>query len=416
MISDEYDDVADEPVGGTRWKLVFAILSFSVLAFACWSVWPSPPPKPPEGVKQADYDKAAQEFSAKAHRRAEHSDTLVTLAESAMRRNRVSDAMKLLEQIPFSDAQNGQGALRRRAQLALKDNRIEVAESALTELLKRAEADGTTDTDECRFAKEMLGFIYAIELRFHERRQIMSKLREEVLLEPLLAAQFHFPALIPWRSPQQRERLMEFLEKDPGNLRLLVAYARHLTGEGRTDDAEKLLAVVLQQHPKDLSAIAARAECFYAKSQWDELQTLLKSAPAFEASEPWLLTQMRAESASQVKNWKEAESYFDHLIQMDPSNPAYYLGFAEVCANTGREQQRREAQRNASLLSELRIILPDANEKNAGAIKKVAAQAENLGLKNAAKDFQLLAAKLGGQMPDQDSPNSFDRFQGPKGP
>ncbi|MBL8810399.1 MAG: tetratricopeptide repeat protein [Planctomycetaceae bacterium] len=416
MISDEYDDVSDEPNGGTRWKLVLAIVSFSLLVFTCWSLWPSPPPKPPEGVKQADYDKAALEFAAKAHRRAEHSDTLITLADSAVRRNRIGDAMKLLEQVPFSDVRNGQGALRRRAQLALKDNQIELAESALTELLKRAEATGTTDTDECRFAKEILGFIYAMELRFDERKQIMSQLRDEVLLEPLLSAQYHFPSLIPWRSPQQRERLMEFLKKDPANVKLLVAYARHLIGEGKTDDAEKLLNVILQQHPKYLPAVAAQAECLYSESQWQELQSLLESAPEFSTSEPWLLTQMRAESATQAKNWKDAEAYYNHLLTVDPANPAYYLGFAEVCANTNREQQRREAQRSASLLSELRIILPDANEKNAGAIKEVAAQADNLGLKNAAKDFQLLAAKLGGQMPDGESPNSFDGFQGPKGP
>ena len=209
---------------------------------------------------------------------------------------------------------------------------------------------------------------------------------------------------------------MEFLKKDPANLKLLVAYSRHQIGEGKTDDAEKLLTVILQQHPNYLPAVAALAECLYATSQWKELQSLLTSAPKFSPCEPWLLTQMRAESATQAKNWKEAEAYYNHLITADPANPAYYLGFAEVCANTKREQERREAQRSASLLSELRIILPDANEKNAGALKEVAAQAENLGLKNASKDFQLLAAKLGGQMPDPDSRNSFDQFQGPKGP
>ncbi len=416
MISDDFDEVSDDPSGGRRWMLVLVTLAFSLVVLLCWTLWPSPPPKLPDGVKQSDYDRAAMEFAARAKRRAEHSDTLIMLAETAVRKNQVDDALKLLEHIPFSDKKNGQGALRRRAQIALKSNRIELAEATLNELLRRAELSGDTETDECLFAREMLGFISAIELRFDDRKTMLMKLREDVLLEPLLAAQYHFPSLIPWKSPQQHERLMEFLREDPANLKLLVAHARHLTSQGRTDAAKKLLKVILEQHPQNLLAISATAECFFAESRWEDLASQLQTAPEFSPSEPWLLTHMRAESATHSKDWSRAEAFYEHLLKEDPSNPSYLMGIAEVYAATNREQQRREAQKQASLLSELRIILPDANEKNAGAIKEVAKQADNLGMKNAARDFQLLAAKLGGQMPDGASPNSFDSFQGPSLP
>lgn len=396
--------------------LVLVTLAFSFVVLMCWTFWPSPPPKLPIGVTQADYDQAALEFSGKAHRRAEHSDTLITLADAAVRRNRIDEALTLLENIPFSDKRNGQGALRMRAQIALKGNRIELAEATLKELLRRAELSGDTETDECLFAREMLGFISAIELRFDDRRKMLMGLREKVLLEPLLAAQYHFPSLIPWKSRQQHERLLEFLREDPANLKLLLAHTRHLVGQGRTEAARKLLSVILEQHPSDLQVIAVSAECCFTESRWEDLASQLKSAPEFGPDEPWLLTHMRAESATHSKDWSRAEVLYEHLLKEDPSNPAYLLGIAEVYARTDREQQRREAQRQASLLSELRIILPDANEKNAGAIREVAKHADNLGMKNAAKDYQLLAAKLGEQMPDEDSANSFDSFQMPSAP
>lgn len=396
--------------------LVLLTLAFSFVVLMCWSFWPSPPPKLPTGVTQADYDKAALEFSGKAHRRAEHSDTLITLADAAVRRNRIDEALTLLENIPFSDRRNGQSALRIRAQVALKGNRIELAEATLKELLRRAELSGDAETNDCLFAREMLSFIAAIELRFHDRKKMLAELRDDVLLEPLLAAQLHFPSLIPWKSSKQYERLMEFLKEDPTNLKLLVAHARHLIGQGRTDVAQKLLKVILEQHPQNLLALAASAECCFTESRWEDVASLLKSAPEFSPSEPWLLTHMRAESATHAKDWSTAETCYEHLLKEDPSNPASLLGIAEVYANTNRDQQRREAQKQASLLSELRIVLPDANDKNAGAIRKVAEQADNLGMKNAARDFQLLSAKLGGQMPEGNSPNSFDSFQGPNVP
>lgn len=392
-----------ERAGNRPGRPVFCLLAGCVLLSAAgfWFVAGAGSDPLPVEVTPEELERALREFRFLQRREPVRSELLLLLAETAVRQNRLPTALACLSEIPTGDQQAGVTARRLEAQVCLKASRAVRLESAAGELLRAAEAGTAVRPAELQLIEELLVFLFSLEYRFEERQQLLKQMAARRSLDVLLAKQLHFPALLASRTVQQNQRLQRFLEEDPDHPPLVLAHARYLLSTARLDDAEKLADSMLAAHPGSAEALAVALECRFERQALAEFTVLLSAAPAFQPTEPWLLTQMRAEGAVQSGDRGLAKLYFEHLTAMDPSNPLYLQGLAGVTATDTAEgtAERSRLRKRALLLAELRLTLAES-DSDAGALRAVAEAARKLDMPAAAEDFERLAkiAASGGSL------------------
>lgn len=376
------------------WLLAGCVL---LSAAGLWFVAGSASEPLPFEVTDEELERALKEFRFLQRREPVHSELLLLLAENAVRQNRLPTALACLSWIPTADQQAGIAARRLEAQVCLKANRAVRLELAADELLRAAEAGTAVRPAELQLIEELLVFLFSLEYRIEERQELLKQMAARRSLDVLLAKQLHFPALLASGTVQQNQRLQRFLEEDPDHPPLILAHARYLLSAGRLDDAEKLADSTLAAHPGNAAALAVALECRFERQALAEFTALLSAAPAFLPTEPWLLTQMRAEGALRAGDRKLARQYFAHLTAMDPSNPLYLQGLAGVTAMDTAEgvAERSRLLQRALLLAELRLTLAES-DSDAGALQAVAETARKLSMPAAVQDFERLATIAAG--------------------
>jgi thioredoxin-like negative regulator of GroEL len=381
------------------WLLGLIILLIAGL----WLLSGSPAALFPAEVSQQEIERALRDFRQLHRREPNREELMLTLAENLLRRNQGKIALACVEQIPTQTTGVGTAARRLQAQISLRLNQLGGVEQSVRKLLEAGKAGIAADPADLRLAQEMLVFVLSLEFRFEERRELLQAIRNQRPLDVLLAKQLYFPSLLAWKSQQQNRRLQEFLAESPGDPHITAAHARYLTSAGRVDESREIVNAALTQNPGHLGLLAAALECRFEQQSWGEFETLLAAAPPFDPGEPWLLTQMRAESALRADERTLAEKYVRHLLAADPTNPQYCHSMALLSGLAGRQEERHELQQRALTLAELRLTLAEP-ESDAGALRAISTTAEKLGLADAARDFDRLA-KEAAEATLQQSPN-----------
>jgi len=236
-------------------------------------------------------------------------------------------------------------------------------------------------------------FLLSLQFRFEEREIELRELRKGGLLEPLLTKQLYFPSLLAWKTPQQNERLQQFLRESPDDSRLVAAHVRYLLGAGSGIEARRLIDAAVALSPGDAAALAAALECRFEAQDVAGFRALLAACSEYVAGEPWLMTQMRGEAAALAGDWSESARCFDVLVAADATNPLYCQGLARAYGQLGRGAERLCLQQRALQLAELRLTLGEAELKNPGALRAAGVAARELGLTAAADDLEQLAQR-----------------------
>ncbi|MFN6152095.1 MAG: hypothetical protein ACK5BP_19235 [Planctomyces sp.] len=282
------------------------------------------------------------------------------------------------------------------AQYCLRLNQAFRAERAVSELLSAVGESGVGDDRgaaavQVRTARELLVFLLSLQFRFEERQLALRELRQGGLLEPLLTKQLYFPSLLAWRTPQQNERLQQFLKESPQDARLVAAHGRYLLGAGAMEEARQLLDGAVAMSPGNLGVLSAALECRFEEQDLAGFRDLLAVCPEYAEGEPWLLTQKRAEAAALQGDWSGSAVYFEVLLAADDTNALYCQGLARAYGQLGQQDKRLQLQQRALQLAELRLTLVEAELKNPGALRAASQSALALGLTAAAEDLEQLA-------------------------
>lgn len=347
----------------------------------------------PTEVPPQELERALRDFRQLRRREPTRQELLLTLAENLLRRNEGKTALLCVARIPTEVPNIGTQARRLEAQISLRLNLLDGVERSVRRLLTAGETGVAADPADLRLAQEMLVFVLSMEFRFEERQTLLLSIRNQRPLDVLLAKQLYFPSLLASKSQQQNRRLQEFLAKSPGNPHMMAAHTRYLTSAGRIEEARGIVDSALTQHPGHLGLLAAALECRFEQQTDKDFEVLMAAAPPFRPDEPWLLTRMRAESALATEQQALAEKYFRHLLDADPTNPQYCQSLALLTGLNGRQEERLALQQRALALAELRLTLAEP-DTDVGALQAIAATAAQLGLSDAARDFQRLAKEV----------------------
>ncbi|MGV2333627.1 MAG UNVERIFIED_CONTAM: hypothetical protein LVR18_05710 [Planctomycetaceae bacterium] len=290
-----------EHVRNVRRKYLFftaaAILLLTVAAVALLVPSLSQPTLPPQ-ITREQYDRAAADWiglfrTAPFSRRHAH----------AARRNLAQTATTpRCRSLLFRDRLQSLTLRQKRrlqeAQILLKLNQAAAAEQSFKTFLSLAAASpNDTDSEQLSTARHWLAWLMAVQLRFEDRVEWLDQLLNAGQADVYDAKQRFFPTLLIWASSLGSSRLREFAAIDSENPALLIAAARYETAEGRPEVASAALRKVRQSDPDNLHALAALLEATFEMNLLEEFIALNKTAPAFSPTEPWLLTQMRAEAA-----------------------------------------------------------------------------------------------------------------------
>jgi predicted Zn-dependent protease len=356
----------------------------------------------PPAVTQQQYDAALKDFRGLFRKEPTHDDALMLIAETAIRREQWDKAVNCLQEIPSTHETYGLSARLQEGQVLLKLNRAIEAEESFREYLSAAETKKDSITN-LTAARQWLAFLYSVELRFEERRKVLLELAESGTINIYEAKQLYFPTLLIWHSNLGSERLQQFLEHNPDDLRLRIAKARYLTYEGKPETALSQLTALAVEHPNDPDLLAAQLEALHELARDQELTRLLADAPARSDDEPWLLTQMRAEGALRAQEWTIAEACFKAVLKSDGANPAAHMGLARALSEQGKLEESRKVQERSLRLAKIRVSLSEVNRVSAGAALELADHADVLEMTDAAAAFRQMAKTMNDSMP-QGSP------------
>ena len=377
---------------GSRLLLLAAVL----ILLSVWGWWlgAAGGSMIPIGVTAEEQQRARQDFRRVQRRDPDKVELLLVLAENLARRGRVDLAVSCAERIPVGDERCGLRSRLLLAQYCLRLNRAAGAERAVRELLSVAgSVGGGSGATEVQSARELLVFLLSLQFRFEEREVELRELRKGGLLEPLLTKQLYFPSLLAWKTPQQNERLQQFLRESPEDSRLVTAHVRYLLGAGSGIEARRLIDAAVALSPGDAGVLAAALECRFEAQDVAGFRALLAACSESVAGEPWLMTQMRGEAAALSGDWSESARCFEILVAADATNPLYCQGLARAYGQQGRGAERLRLQQRALQLAELRLTLGEAELKNPGALRAAGAAARELGLPAAADDLEQLAQR-----------------------
>lgn len=348
----------------------------------------------PDSVSQAAVEEAHREFVELFHREPDEADLMMTVAETAVRNEQPDVAIDCFARIPSSHIRYGTIARFQEGEILLRANRVEKAEASFREFLTLQEDRPGSGRNYLRKARAWLVFIMTIELRFEERKLILQQMMRDGEFDVYDAKQLYFPSLAANYSTQSSSRLEEFLKQAPTCRPLLIAQARYLVKQGKLNLADQLLQSLRLQYPTDSETIAATLECLFEMADWKRFDSVISAAPNFKPDEPWLLTQMRAESARYSKDWPTAEKYFRRVLESDPANPACHMGLASALYGLEKMAERKEIQERAVILAKIRVYLSAVNANAPGGSRALARDAIAIGMFDASQSFELLAERI----------------------
>ena len=376
-----------------KWLACGLVLTVGVFAMSLY-YWMEDPVTLPAGVSLAACQEAEREFVELFHRQPNAVDVMMTLAETAVRRNEPEMAVACFARVPSEHLRYGASARLQEAEILIRGNKADRAEASFRAFLQLAEAQDSYSPEDLRLARDWLVFLLAVELRFEDRKAVLQQMIRDRQFDVYDAKQYYFPTLLIWHSTLGSNRLRKFLEQAPTNRLLRIAQARYLVGEGQIDAAGEVLKSLRLQYPGDVAVIAASLECFYEQVNWQQFGAILSAAPAYRDDEPWLLTQMRAEFAAHSKDWTTAERHFRQVLTVDPANPACHMGLAKALNGLGKTEERKAIQERSLILARIRVNLAAVDNKSAVAARTLAQEARLLEMNDAAASFEFLAEQM----------------------
>lgn len=271
------------------------------------------------------------------------------------------------------------------------------AEQNLRKFLEAARAAENPDPTQVLDGFKWLTFLLSVQIRQEERKLLLEEQHTIELADPLDSKQLYFPNLLILNSPSGRTRLAKLLENEPTNLSLLVASARYQTLAGDFDAAIDSLQKLRRSRLDDLTIAAALAEALVESNRMEDAAGLIDSIPAYQATEPWLLTRMRGELSLHREKWSEAIEHFKVVLSADPANAPAQMGVAMAYEKLGDKENHEEALRRSSVIAKIRVNLGSVQTDAAAACLDLATQCREINMEAAAKAFEKHAARIKSQ-------------------
>lgn len=317
-----------------------------------WRNGHSVPPLP-SGMTEADYERAALEFSQEYDRPANPMDVWSWLAESYSAKEQWELAAACFDQIPSDHPEYGIAARIQQAHGLWKMNRAIDCEAQLNEVLNRARTDASVDPRRTLQALDLKRYMLSVELRSEALHDVLRIMQALGVLGPEELTTLYFPSLLRWHGPQAAEALEAFWESDRDSFPLRVALARYRIGQGRLAEAQALLQGCLEEQPSSLIAAAAMLECLRELGDDQAATPILERLPPLSPNEPWLLMKMRGHFANDHAQPERAIEAFSMVLAADPASAEAHQGLATAYRALGLDEALQRTLERGQVLARI---------------------------------------------------------------
>lgn len=312
------------------------------------SVSLSPDDSLPNIVTPHDRDLASEAFEARYGRKPDRLDTLSWLAEWYLSKDRLADAVECFAAIPTSHPEYGRMARFQQGRTLLKLHRAAEAERQFRELIPLEDASPQIEPRYLIDARQRLRHILEVELRFEERKELLSGVVARGEADYFETIAFCFPSHLRWNGPDATRWLEEFYAADSTDVKIKVALGRYRTGQGKLDEARSLLEAVVEKDPDDLWAMSALVACLHEADDPDELSRRMEALPPQSDDDPWLLLIHRGLYANQNGQPEQAIAAFEQLLKRDRTSTQGWAGLIPVVAHLKDESRRKHVLQMAA--------------------------------------------------------------------
>ena len=307
----------------------------------------------PAGVSEKEYLLATEAFQARYGRAASHVDVLSWLAEWYLSHERFQEAIRCFAEIPTSHSEYGHMARYQQGRTLLSLHQAAAAEGEFRELISAEVVLPQIKRHYLVDARQRLRHILEVELRFEERQQLLRETvtRREADFFEVVA--YCFPSHLRWNGPDAVRWLEEFQTADKLDPGIKVALGRYRMGQGKLDEARRLLEEVVADRPDDRGAIAALIACLREADDQAELARRFDSLPPLAIDDPWLLLVQRGQFANDHSRSADAIAAFEILLKQDPTSSEAWAGLSQAFLISGDTERRKRALVMSSVLGRI---------------------------------------------------------------
>jgi tetratricopeptide (TPR) repeat protein len=350
-----------------RWMILLLLIGSGLFLSSRW-IRTNPDQLPP-GITQRDYQLASEAFEVKYGRKADRIDVVSYLAELQLSRDRLADAVACFELIPTSHSQYGRMARFQQGRTLLTLHRAPEAEQQFRELIELEEVSPKLEPKYLVDARQRLRHILEVELRFEERKPLLAGMVERGEADHFETIVYCFPSHLRWNGHDAVKWLEEFHAQNPSDRLLNIALARYRTGQGKVEEARKILQPIVQQSPAsptspngsptspksglDRWATAALIACLKESGETDAADKMIETLPPQASTDPWLLLLQRGNYALDKGDHDIAAIAYAELLSQDPTNTEAWQKMALIERLRGNEAKRLRAVEVAAGLSRI---------------------------------------------------------------
>lgn len=389
----------------SRWLLLIVIVALIAGGYGLFVYLRPPSPGSsadkdlPPDIPAAGYQAAETEFENAYDRKADRNDALSWLGEKSFKAGDWELAQACFQHIPSDTPRYGHIARLYQGRALIKLNEAAKAEQNLLEFMRLEEHSPELPTTHYAEALLQLQYLYGIELRFEERKQLLGALIELGFLEHEEVLNYCFPSLHRWNGTLAVESLERFVEKDPQHPRLRVALGRYRTGQGRLEEARAILEQCRQEYPNSVSTAAALLALLYEEEAWDQMTAIMDQLPPVDDKHPWLLLRMRGHVYNHREEYTEALDCFDRVLKTNPADPESWLGKGAAYQGLGEREKQQACGDKASEMSRIQNRIGGAlgDVKDVEVLADIAEIAADLDLHEEADLVVRLGVKINSQ-------------------
>jgi thioredoxin-like negative regulator of GroEL len=289
----------------------------------------------PPGVSQRDYQRVSQNLQRSMRRSPDRDEVFFNLGGEFAEQQKWGTAESLFANVSIH-SQHGREARYLQAQSVLQQDRLRESERLFREYLadspvpRQPAWPSPPDNDDRIQALHFLSYLLSVELRFDERKQLLSELirRNDADLFDTLAC--HFQSLMEWNNTHSVDRLERACKVSPTDWQLQAVLAQYRIAQGRPDDAWKLLLECREHLPHDLAIAAVCLTCLDERGDQRGYMELATQLPSISDHDPVSLLRHRGQFALRQERASDAVECFQRALAIDPADVPSRMGRAQA--------------------------------------------------------------------------------------
>jgi thioredoxin-like negative regulator of GroEL len=305
--------------------LAFAIWWFRLQAAAREAQIDAHLLKAQQAAAHSQWETAAAELRDLLRVDVESHGAWLMLADVEFRQGHLDEALRCVARVPSGSA-NGALARQLEGTMLLAAGRGSRAETALKECIRL--------DPRAVEARRRLVFLYAVELRRDELRNVLWELDELGAMTISDLVLLSGSAFIVWNATETLTWIEQFVASDARDVHARIAAGRYRLRKNDQAGARAILEEAWSLEPTNSNALAGLIECHIDQAELESARRLLERVPAGGRDDA-RFAYLHGRLAEDAERWDEATEIYARAAAGDPDHREAHYRLGQLLLQTG---------------------------------------------------------------------------------